>query len=240
MDAPLIKLRQRQKPSPAQVPLRPADGHRSFAGAASTMLIAASWALASACSNSSAPPFPMPAPTPDAGHATVPIDGGRPVVRDAGTTVRPDGGSADASSGPCRSGEMPFGESCYRVLTTGDMIHSAATTACSGQGGTLVRIDSAAENDFVFGIIPASIDVAWIGLERTASGADTFAWADGDAPSFVHWAAPDEPNNDGGSEDCVVMWGPALGFAELRGYWNDAPCSTPPRPATICERPQMP
>ena len=48
------------------------------------------------------------------------------------------------------------------------------------------------------------------------------------------WAAG-EPNNEGGGENCVLVWGPALSNPQLPGKWNDAACHTA-RDTVVCER----
>jgi hypothetical protein len=55
----------------------------------------------------------------------------------------------------------------------------------------------------------------WIGLDDIEEEG-TFLWADGSAPSYVAWAAG-QPNDAGGTQDCVRMLGD--------GTWNDSDCA---------------
>jgi hypothetical protein len=99
----------------------------------------------------------------------------------------------------------------------------------------LASISSAAENGFIYSILPALNQTAWIGLARSSSGASTFVWDSGEPLAYQNWAAG-EPNNESGKEDCVIMWGPNLSFAALKSKWNDIACEQSKVDAVVCER----
>jgi len=54
----------------------------------------------------------------------------------------------------------------------------------------------------------------WLGLRRDGG---SWKWSDGSAYDVSNWATG-EPNNKGGGEDCVVVYGDT-------GKWNDYACS---------------
>jgi hypothetical protein len=93
-----------------------------------------------------------------------------------------------------------------------------ANDKCVANGGRLVEIANAAENDFVRSKIGAA---AWIGLDdRTVEG--TWSWQSGSATWF-NWGTgqPDNSNN----EDCASVL--------PSGAWNDLPCAG--QAAAVCE-----
>ncbi len=93
-----------------------------------------------------------------------------------------------------------------------------ANDKCVANGGRLVEIANAAENDFVRGKIGAA---AWMGLDdRTVEG--TWSWQSGSATWF-NWGTgqPDNSNN----EDCASVL--------PTGAWNDLPCAG--QASAVCE-----
>ena len=168
----------------------------------------------------------LPTPVPPATEFQPPA-----VHRDASTPTPP---SPSPAPNGCSAGERAYGASCYRLISRGNpMTFDDAVNACAQHGMRVVKIDDAQENAFVYSMLPSSCMVAWIGLRR--SGPSTFIWYDGAAPAYVNWASG-EPNNEGGRENCVVLWGPALTYPSMRSRWNDDACETSPRQHAICER----
>lgn len=102
-----------------------------------------------------------------------------------------------------------------------------AKAQCEGQGKSLLTINDAEEEAWVYGIASAlSTQKWWIGLnDRASEGA--FVWDSGEPVTYTNWY-PGEPNNAGGDEDCGQLnrFYPDLG-------WNDEPCSLHLR--YICE-----
>ena len=83
----------------------------------------------------------------------------------------------------------------------------------------LASISSKAENDFVKGLIGTCLKCnAWLGGTKLGDG--TWTWTDGSHWGYTSWSQSPvkEPNNSGGHEDSLVMWGYAG-----RGLWNDTP-----------------
>lgn len=89
---------------------------------------------------------------------------------------------------------------------------------CASNGGKLVEIADAAENDFLRTKLSTA---AWIGLEdRTVEG--TWVWQNTSAIWF-NWG-PTQPDNSN-NEDCASL--------APTGMWNDLPCAA--QAAALCE-----
>jgi C-type mannose receptor len=147
----------------------------------------------------------------------------------------PPGDLGGSEPGTCLPDEHLRGNRCYAMLSPFVPVgQQLAAQLCADRGATLVSIGTLAENAFLYGLLPSTAQAAWIGLVRTGPGKKDFVWASGEPFAFASWA-PGEPNNTGGLEDCVVLWGPALADPKLRGHWNDAPCAFP-RDLVLCER----
>ena len=70
----------------------------------------------------------------------------------------------------------------------------------------------------------------WIGL-TDAAVEGTYRWeSDNLLVNYTHWAT-EEPNDFGGVEDCVTVWG-----GGSAGFWNDDYCDT--EHYYICEKPE--
>jgi hypothetical protein len=98
----------------------------------------------------------------------------------------------------------------------------AAETEAEGLGGTLAVIKNADEQKWVyvrFGNDDGKERNLWIGLHRQWQGGP-FAWMTDEKVDYVNWAAG-QPDNNGGIEDCVHMWGD-----NHDGFWNDAAGAT--------------
>ena len=98
-----------------------------------------------------------------------------------------------------------------------------AEERCESENAFLVTIDNSEENQFVRNI-SAQNDV-WIGL-HDMSQEGNFVWISNSTSLYRSWSR-DEPNNDGGVEDCAHM----LASSTL---WNDLPCGVPS--PYVCER----
>ncbi len=92
---------------------------------------------------------------------------------------------------------------------------------CTRFGFQMVRIDSEAEQDFVWDAAQEVGGDYWIGLSDQDTEGE-YEWSDGTAlGSYVNWAAMAPNNGDGEvEEDCVEILVPE------DGRWNDRDCST--------------
>lgn len=156
--------------------------------------------------------------------APVPLDGAAP----------PPPPPADSGPPPnnCTAQESYFNGHCYLLTGVKWIDYATATQLCAMNNAQVASIQSAAENKFVFGLLHFANQAVWIGLKRQGQN---FAWVDGSAVGYLNWA-PGEPNNENGTENCSVMWGPALKTAAWHGKWNDVPCGDPGRDTVVCKR----
>ncbi|NUP10573.1 MAG: hypothetical protein HOW73_31380 [Polyangiaceae bacterium] len=93
----------------------------------------------------------------------------------------------------------------------------AAREACLANGSHLAELTSVEENDELAANIEMPASRLWIGLDdRRQEG--TFSWQNG-APVTFRPFLKGEPNDAGGSEDCVEL-------LVDRNAWNDVPCGT--------------
>ena len=110
---------------------------------------------------------------------------------------------------------------------------------CLKLGGDLVKINTAAENQFILNLIIKQVSKvtrsgAWLGLHIKEDS--KFYWTDDTLLSGYNAWIPGEPNNPSG-EKCSNI----VGLGSLRGKWNDRPCKTKKRdithaPVILCER----
>ncbi|XP_045209756.2 perlucin-like protein [Mercenaria mercenaria] len=118
----------------------------------------------------------------------------------------------------CPAGWIHHGSSCYHFShDTEPML--LASISCQHMGGTLVEIESAAENNFLFAEVKRLKVGALIGLNDIQEET-VWRWYGSDRPltstGFKNWHSG-EPNNANGDENCVVM-------SEVQGQWYDGPC----------------
>jgi len=96
---------------------------------------------------------------------------------------------------------------------------------CNAFGTHLVTIESAAENTFVQGLLPADAADAWIGLTDQAVESAWFwqvdqAGARLQFPVLLKWAAAQPDNTPLPEADCAVIH-------RTTGLWHDQPCDEP-------------
>ncbi|KAH7720381.1 macrophage mannose receptor 1-like protein [Aphelenchoides avenae] len=120
---------------------------------------------------------------------------------------------------------MPFGLSYASEMLT----WSDANRSCKEDGGRLVVIEDAAENDWLadFSAFSRRIScAAWIGL-HDVTASQQWIWVDGSSPATFFWAKG-EPNDLTGSEKCVHLYARQTEandeHAHLHGKWNDDRC----------------
>ena len=110
-----------------------------------------------------------------------------------------------------------------------DARDAATTYEFQGFNGYLATVTSQEENDFIAAIVQqAKIDFnleilreVWLGAEQldpNGPPADTWAWVTAEPFDFTHWENG-EPNDTGGDEHYLGMWG-TDGSGPL-GEWND-------------------
>jgi hypothetical protein len=112
----------------------------------------------------------------------------------------------------------------------------AAEAEAETLGGTLAVIQNASEQKWVFDRFGSEGNKQrdlWIGLHRQWPGGP-FAWVTDVKVDYVNWASG-QPDNGGGNEDCVHMWGDGWGANHVGGFWNDAAGAT-----TLCAVVEVP
>lgn len=107
------------------------------------------------------------------------------------------------------NGAVEFQGRWYQLIQH-RMTWEQAQARCQELGGFLMIVDSQEKQDFAVKL--ANGQDTWIGLRRVPHGG-RFFWMDGSEPEFAAWA-PGEPNNHGGREHWVHLWGG-------EGLWND-------------------
>jgi hypothetical protein len=143
------------------------------------------------------------------------------------------GGSATGGGGGAPSAcDFENAGSCYRQETTSLKPWSGALIDCQAWGGSLVAVNSVAENDLLKNKIVDPVNVShWIGLSDLAAQG-TFVWSNGDALTVTTLWEGGTPSN-GADEDCVeILFGPG---ASKKGFWNDTNCVT--AKPYFCEKP---
>lgn len=131
----------------------------------------------------------------------------------AGTAVEPE----TAIDLVVSSGPAPTRVEHRYTLVKEAMTWDDAQAYCEAHGGYLATITSADEYAQVLALMPDSADTAicWVGGQRADNA---WRWVTGEDFSFDSWASG-EPNNDGGTEDKLVL----LRTPELAWGWYDVP-----------------
>lgn len=126
----------------------------------------------------------------------------------------------------CGSSWKQLGSHCYNFFGE-KLTWTAAQARCVREGGHLASVQSLEENQFLDGLRrldSSSEKTVWIGgTDIDAEG--SWLWSDGSAWKYTNWHS-EEPNNSGGSEDCVQI--------REGGEWNDDSCSK--TRTFICEK----
>lgn len=105
-------------------------------------------------------------------------------------------------------GGVVFGNHEY-LLYQQDTVWTGAEYTCRRQGGRLVSIESAEENEFIRKMIPATASHVWIGATKQSGD---WMWVDGTPLSCSNWNTG-EPNGAASGETTVEML--------TTGRWND-------------------
>ncbi|XP_072039431.1 IgGFc-binding protein-like [Amphiura filiformis] len=130
-----------------------------------------------------------------------------------------------------------FEDKCYKVIATDPLSQTEAENLCIQDHGTLVEIESQAENDYVDGIVQAECGgecYAWIGCDdRNAEGqwrcpTDGHEWEVGGAQiDYWNWAS-DQPDNNS-NQDCLALMA-------TTGTWYDKNCVSDTTMYAVCQR----
>ena len=106
----------------------------------------------------------------------------------------------------------------FRLSKTATKTWSEAKKICQSNGGNLFEPRSSFQSNAVFDEVRKIHKVIgiWIGLTDTASEGNWRYASDGSKVVYTNWNS-DEPNNDGGDEDCAIMH---TGFR----HWFDYSC----------------
>ena len=96
------------------------------------------------------------------------------------------------------------------------MTWAQADAYCKAQGGYLATVGSQAEYYKIVQLANQSgRKVLFLGAQRGSDG--NFQWTNGEDFSYTAWM-PGEPNNDGGNENCLVMF-----LVDGQWVWSDVP-----------------
>ena len=114
--------------------------------------------------------------------------------------------------------------SCYKFMDTPATWWDALNT-CWLEGGNLAAIESDYENKFVFGLAPGNgrnrhrgTDL-WIGYSFRLSYPYGWVKVGGSQIPYTNWHR-DQPDNKGGDQFCVLIWG-----WYQNDEWDDRVCT---------------
>nr|XP_046272979.1 lactose-binding lectin l-2-like [Scatophagus argus] len=130
--------------------------------------------------------------------------------------------------GNCPTFWYSFNGRCYKYVSS-HLNWADAELHCVSEGANLVSIHSQEEQTFVKDLVKnfdPNEGWTWIGLSDTHKEG-SWMWSDGSAVDFTFWA-PQEPNNQGGNENCAH-----LNFGS-DFKWNDRPCDS--TYTSVCEK----
>ncbi|XP_048727628.2 asialoglycoprotein receptor 1-like [Ostrea edulis] len=118
----------------------------------------------------------------------------------------------------CPSGWVQGASSCYLFVTSSREHWTLSSYHCSLHGASLVKIQSATENNFLrMHLIDMGIHSDfWIGLSDDSREGQWKWLPSGETSWFTDWA-PGQPDN-GHNEDCAVL------FHQANYHWNDDQC----------------
>jgi Ca2+-binding RTX toxin-like protein len=114
------------------------------------------------------------------------------------------------------------------TLTSPGLSWDAAEAEAVQQGGHLVTVSDAKENQFLVDTFLHSDNhrnMYWLGFNDVAVEGQ-FVWSSGEQSSYEHWhrtnGVATEPNNAGGIEHYAIFnWHYGVGWTDEKGTWND-------------------
>ncbi|XP_037073804.1 low affinity immunoglobulin epsilon Fc receptor-like [Pollicipes pollicipes] len=128
-----------------------------------------------------------------------------------------------ATTQRCPNGWSHRGDRCYLIppeTTTWYRAHRACSLM--DPSARLVSVHERNKQHVTAVVAASDCGYIWIGLSRTAENG--WGWSDGTELDHTNWS-PSEPNNSGGAENCVEIYGRST----LTLKWNDRSCD-----AKIC------
>jgi hypothetical protein len=101
--------------------------------------------------------------------------------------------------------------------------YAAALADCESWGGTLLSVNSDAEQQWLTSSSLFANRDCWIGLSASVP-IGSYSWETGEELTYTHWVSG-EPSNTSG-ELCVTLQGNyAKPSATQVGFWNNVSCS---------------
>lgn len=124
----------------------------------------------------------------------------------------------------CEAEWTSFGSSCYKLYTsTSAQDRKKPKVNCQNVGGTLVKIETDKENDFIKNEYLNTKGMYWIGLSDIDKEGE-WKWTDGiGLTGYKKWKSG-QPNNKG-DQDCVAILGGDYNVGHHNAEWNDLKCS---------------
>lgn len=108
----------------------------------------------------------------------------------------------------------------YEVINT-RMTWSEAKAYCENLGGYLATVESQEEYNKIIDLANASgRKVLWLGAQKNVN--QSFEWITGEDFNYSFWLSG-EPNNEGGNENCLVMF-----YVNNQWVWADVPNDVSP------------
>jgi len=106
---------------------------------------------------------------------------------------------------------------------TGPANYLAAILECERRGGSLVTVESQAEQDALYALTGSA--GAWIGLADFLDEGE-FGWTDGSPLTFSNFR-PGQPNNGNNNQHCT--------WIRPDGLWDDITCKK--QEQYVCQKP---
>ncbi|XP_041727838.1 ladderlectin-like isoform X1 [Coregonus clupeaformis] len=129
----------------------------------------------------------------------------------------------DARNRLCPRGWTQYGSRCFMFVKTA-RTWPEAEEICISLEANLASVHSSEEAQFLQGVVfsmTGSFTATWLGGFDTIPGLvgkdRLWIWSDGSKFDYQNWNQ-EEPNNNGGREQCIVM-----NFGGEQG-WNDLEC----------------
>lgn len=125
----------------------------------------------------------------------------------------------------CADSWIAYHDHCYQITGELNSWFDASET-CARRGASLACVNSAAENEFLVGLLQTDDDGGirngWIGYHDSVTEG-RFEWLEPCESTYENWA-PTQPNHRTEGEDCVSLWLQDL-WDGPPGSWLDIECS---------------